>query len=121
MRNLKHKYSPKAWGKLCWCCECKKEYQRKWSRKNKDSVMNWRLQYQFGITLETYKKLFEKQNGLCKICKQKEKSKRYMWLTVDHDHKTNKIRGLLCHLCNKALGVFKNVKILKSAMRYLNV
>jgi len=41
-------------------------------------------------------------------------------LVVDHDHKTGDIRGMLCHNCNRALGLFKDSVVnLKSAIEYL--
>ena len=84
--------------------------------------MNWRLKYKYGITLEEYQFQYKKQKGVCKICKQKQKGVRYKWLSVDHNHKTGKVRGLLCWHCNKALGLFQdNIKNLKAAIRYLYV
>lgn len=54
----------------------------------------------YGITKEQYEALLVCQNNLCAICKEpSDKS-----LCVDHDHKTGKIRGLLCFDCNRALG-----------------
>lgn len=44
----------------------------------------------------------------------------YTKLNVDHDHKTRNVRGLLCHNCNRALGLLKdNINSLKSAISYL--
>jgi hypothetical protein len=41
-------------------------------------------------------------------------------MVIDHDHKNNKIRGLLCAICNQALGLFKdNIKNLQEAIKYL--
>tara|TARA_Y100000401_G_C8236345_1_gene180731 strand:- start:276 stop:674 length:399 start_codon:yes stop_codon:yes gene_type:complete len=69
---------------------------------------------------------FEKQKSMCRICgktvhKAPENSKdKQDQAVIDHDHKTGKLRGLLCHQCNVGLGNFKDdVSILVNAMLYL--
>ena len=58
--------------------------------------------------------MLEAQAGLCLICKLAPAA------CVDHDHTTNQIRGLLCHNCNKALGLFRdNAAVLARAVSYL--
>jgi hypothetical protein len=80
----------------------------------------------YGLTLEQYKEMFKQQNGLCAICKQKEttvshKTGEVVLLSVDHNHKTNEIRKLLCHRCNLGIGVFKDDwRLLQMASDYLN-
>jgi hypothetical protein len=68
--------------------------------------------------------MLEVQNGVCAICKLPEsrKSRSGLYtLSVDHDHKTGKVRGLLCHRCNNCLGTLKDdTHILQSAIDYLN-
>lgn len=72
------------------------------------------------MTLKQYDEMFEKQSGVCKICGDINKSGRR--LCVDHDHKTGKIRGLLCCACNSLIGYAKDdLLILKSAINYLGV
>lgn len=81
---------------------------------------NWinKLQYKFKMFPEDYDALVKKQNGLCAICNQPPKSRR---LDVDHNHKTRKVRGLLCNRCNLAIGLFDDlVQILDQAINYLN-
>lgn len=57
---------------------------------------------------------------MCKICKDKEKSRTKINLTVDHCHKTGKIRGLLCHSCNVVLGLLKeDINRIKNIINYL--
>jgi hypothetical protein len=74
----------------------------------------------YGITLKEYENLYIKQNGMCAICHHPEPVKSRLFLAVDHDHKTGKVRGLLCSKCNMALGSFDDsIHSLLSAIRYL--
>lgn len=83
------------------------------------------LKHQYGITLEEYNKMLEKQQGVCAICGKAEKitDKRtgnVKRLAVDHCHKTNVIRGLLCLFCNTAIGKFKdNPELIEKAASYV--
>lgn len=77
----------------------------------------------YGITRKDYQAMIESQNYQCKICdgegflmRESHKSK----LVIDHDHETGEVRGLLCHNCNRGLGLFKDsAKNLKKAQDYL--
>jgi len=89
----------------------------------RDCCKHRTLMSKFGISIEEYRILHEKQNGVCFICGQAEKRKG-RWgnqdLAVDHCHKTGRVRGLLCAACNTALGLFnEDLSILGSAIRYL--
>jgi hypothetical protein len=76
------------------------------------------LAREHGITIEQYNWMLEAQGGMCAICGGAPKENRK--LAVDHDHKTGRIRGLLCHKCNTSLGGFQDSPdILRSAIRYL--
>jgi hypothetical protein len=57
----------------------------------------------YGITLEERDQLIAQQGGVCAICKQPPAKGKV--LHVDHCHKTGKVRGMLCHLCNSHLGL----------------
>lgn len=79
---------------------------------------NWRLNKTYGITIDDYNKLLKHQNGVCAICGQFPDDGI---LVVDHNHKTNKIRGLLCHKCNFGIGIFRDSKtLLNNAVSYLD-
>lgn len=81
-----------------------------------------KLRKRYNMTLEQYAALERKQKGLCAICKQPEKrviKGKLLPLVVDHDHVTGKVRGLLCHACNMALGLVERVDWLKRATAYL--
>lgn len=66
------------------------------------------------IALNEEHKVDYRGYGKCGICRNRRK------LIVDHDHKTGKVRGLLCSACNSGIGCFKdNPKYLKKAIAYL--
>lgn len=115
---------------------------KKYWLKNKDSIAEKRKLYainnpekiknrnfegrlkNYGLTVERYNAMYTEQDGLCLICKGKEiltfkgKIKR---MAVDHNHKTGKVRGLLCNDCNLMLGYAKDdISLLISAIEYLN-
>jgi len=87
--------------------EAIKEYSRKWHLKDK-----------FNLSHEDWLKIWNNQNGKCAICK-------IVFPTpsdacVDHDHKTGKIRGLLCIKCNAGIGYLNDdPKITSMATEYL--
>lgn len=90
-----------------------------WVKENPLARKNTRLKNMYNITIEDYKKLFDEQNGCCVGCGLKH-SELKRGLVVDHDHKTGKVRGLLCDPCNRALGgVRDDIKILKNLIKYL--
>ena len=77
------------------------------------------LKFSFGISLEDYKTLLNKQGETCAICLKVCKSGRN--LSVDHCHSTNIIRGLLCVNCNNGLGNFMdNTTLMLKAIEYIN-
>lgn len=83
--------------------------------KAKDSS----LRCKYGLTIQDYNQLCESQKGVCSICKKKNLHNRS--LSVDHNHTTSKIRGLLCDKCNRAIGVFNDdIKLLQNALIYLS-
>jgi len=88
------------------------------AKNNPNSCRNIQLRNKFGITLDVYNKILEGQNGVCAICKDECLTGRQ--LAVDHDHKTGKVRGLLCMECNIGLGKFKDSsELLSKAISYL--
>lgn len=76
-----------------------------------------KLEFNHGITQEQYDALLKSQGGVCAICKRQPGKTK---LCVDHDHKTNRIRGLLCGKCNTALGLLNDdIAQLQAAIKYL--
>ena len=97
------------------CRKCrKKRYKAKYERKTV-------LKSKYGLTLEAFDEMVEKQNGVCAICLKSEVDVLKKRLSVDHCHKTGKVRGLLCSRCNQAIGLMKDdVSSLARAIEYLS-
>ena len=96
---------------------------REWRRSNPDKARNSDLKKLYGITLDEYNALLEKQSGVCAICRQSETMQikgKTVKLAVDHCHGSGTVRGLLCTACNRAIGLLKHDKeILQAAIHYL--
>lgn len=107
-RNYRQKYS-----------ERRKEYFHNYYHKHKQVWSKYRLYSQYGITIDDYNRMFEEQCGGCAICGIHQ-SKLKKALSVDHNHRTGQIRGLLCNKCNLLLGnASDNFVLLRSAADYL--
>lgn len=95
-----------------------RQYYRERKKQDPDFLRRKHLKNEYNISLEDYAELFYKQNGVCAICGKTQKGKP---LFVDHDHSSGKIRGLLCGICNTALGGFRDkIVLLQEAIKYLN-
>lgn len=100
------------------CKKCRNEYKKTF--RNGQSWRDRRLKYLYGINQEDYNKMFKEQDGKCKICFGPPSDKYGKNLAVDHDHKTGKVRGLLCAKCNKGLGQFNdNPELFQRAISYI--
>ena len=92
----------------------------KYYYKNKEKYRNKVLKRTYGITLEDYDKIYDKQNGKCAICKETFPRRGKEGLAVDHCHNKGIIRELLCCKCNTGIGNFKdNIILLEEAIKYL--
>jgi hypothetical protein len=128
----------------------KKKIHKKWRDKNPKKILaaqkrffnknpqykeimkfnSWKcaLKNRFNLTVEQFDNMKLQQNNKCCICKRDFNSgicntwnKKLKRPFVDHDHKTGKVRGLLCHYCNAGLGNFSdNIDYLNNAITYLN-
>ena len=118
--RLKHPEAVKArlerWRKVNG--EHENTYRKAYYEKHKRRYKSYRLKNHFGITLEQKEAMINAQQGKCAICGNGFRFERDCH--VDHNHSTNKIRGILCQNCNRGLGMFKDNKfILSNAVSYL--
>jgi len=98
---------------------------RQWQKRNPELVKIYNrkshLKYYYNLSFKKYNKLLKKQHYKCAIKSCKIKYSEKEKLSVDHNHKTNKVRGLLCGKCNRGIGNFnENIKLLKDAISYLH-
>jgi hypothetical protein len=105
--------------KKCWNKD--RENRRKRDpEKYKSNLRNRKLKQKFGITLDIYNDMFNKQKGLCFICQQN--TDNFHKIGVDHNHETGQVRKLLCSQCNTGIGHAKeDYNILLKMIWYLYI
>ena len=107
----------KTYGCRACSAERTKQYTKASPDKYKASARNTKLKATYGITEDDYQQMLLRQHNVCAICFRHQ---HYQRLAVDHDHKTGKVRGLLCSHCNRGLGhYFDSPRRLRSAADYL--
>jgi hypothetical protein len=110
----------------------KNEYQRAWRKLNPEKCKEYEAnrdpektretawERRYGLSREDYEELLKSQGGVCAICSTSEVGREHKYFHVDHDHISNKVRGLLCDKCNRGLGYFNDRPlILSKAASYL--
>ena len=70
----------------------------------------------YGLTEADYDRMFAEQGGVCKLCGKPEPRRR---LAVDHCHRTNVVRGLLCTRCNQYIGKMDDTQWVANAAAYV--
>ena len=90
----------------------------RWQSRNPEKVQDARLRRKYKISESDYQRMLQMQAGLCDICKRPPASGQR--LSVDHDHTTGKVRGLLHGNCNSAIGLLNDDPFrVEQALRYL--
>jgi len=120
-----HKRKSSEWEKKHkrWRTAKRKKYIRE--RYESGDQMKVARKHRYGMTHEDYKKRVKKQNNRCAVCRRKERhinpyTGKRQALAVDHDHRTNRVRALLCADCNRGIGLFnENPVLLLRVIKYL--
>lgn len=138
-RNFKFNYDKNGWRKRCdpeakrkkdreayqRNIDARRAYGRKYGKNNAGTIYNRRLIREYGITIEDYWKILQFQEGVCAGCAGPPKSTgrgrdEFIKYFVDHDHRTGRVRGLLCRDCNNAVGLLNDdPSILRKLAEYL--
>ncbi|KKL58809.1 hypothetical protein LCGC14_2221600, partial [marine sediment metagenome] len=85
--------------------------------EGKKAAREKRIKGKYGIDLDGVLLMYILQNGRCACCKQ---ALAYDEVNIDHDHKTGKVRGLVCRRCNNLLAAFDDKIFFNNAIKYLN-
>jgi len=92
-----------------------KAYIKQWDIDNKEykdkQVREWQYKTKFGITIHDYDVMLANQDHSCAVCERPQSDFKRKF-SIDHDHKTGKVRALLCDNCNHALGMVNDSPIL---------
>lgn len=75
-------------------------------RKGPDQYWASVLRTRYGLSVDDYESMLADQRGVCAACKECALEHGRKRLCVDHDHRTGRVRGLLCGRCNRAIGLF---------------
>lgn len=123
------KRSATARGYQTWCKACTRQARSERERTPEDPKLTrkYKLKEAYGITLEDYDAMYQRQDGRCAICGDVKEpwepgagvGGRKRFLVVDHDHETSQVRSLLCWNCNCGLGQFReDPRIMLAAAAY---
>lgn len=127
-------------GRLNKTCKQCREYHNSFYKENKEGYRDKRKEYykthytefhkrayknhlrrKYNLSLEEYNSLLIQQNGKCAICERDFKTlTKWNTACVDHDHKTGKVRGILCRKCNLSLVYIEDSHLWQKAQNYLN-
>lgn len=92
--------------KACMAADKRERYGAKERDKRRDQLLR-----KYGLTQAAFKTMLAGQKHKCGICREDldtENLKSGRGAVVDHDHKTGKVRGILCNRCNKAIGLLRD-------------
>ena len=128
-KDYKNRPKPIITSKICSNCKIKKsisEFRKRkemkdgWESNCRECVSRNDRKRNYRLTEKELTKLFN-EHPICDICKINFNLLSSKNIHIDHNHKTNKIRGLLCNHCNSLIGMAKeNTFILENAIKYLN-
>lgn len=99
--------------------EKNKERQKLYASENRPNSLDRALK-RYDLTKYEYNLLLHGQDNKCAICKAQSGGKSGGRLVIDHCHETGEVRGLLCHSCNRGLGMFRDkLSLIVNAAKYL--
>ena len=102
------------------CRACQREREAKWRQDNQRRLWERAVRYkcpQYGMTPQRYWQMLAEQDHLCALCRRPLSLK---WQTIDHDHKTGAVRGIVHRACNLVIGnAGEDIEVLHRATEYL--
>jgi nitrate/TMAO reductase-like tetraheme cytochrome c subunit len=114
-RNRSTKDGLATYCKICHNTTCREQVERNGGSRD------YHLKRRYGLTGQQVAETLENQGNACAICHVPLEI-GYSSVNQDHDHATNRPRGVLCRDCNLGLGNFRdNISFMESAISYLKV
>jgi len=112
-----HKLCKDGFNTKCRACRTLKQQHNR-----KTNGYNAQIKYKYGITYKEFLTKIDEQGNTCILCGVEfNPTERTTAPCIDHDHTTGKVRGILCHPCNVALGLIKeNTRTLRKMIIYLH-
>jgi hypothetical protein len=102
---------------VCICLGCKRENGAKYRKQNQKSINLRGRVARYNMQADELRAMWIEQEGRCAICGDELSEDVFR---IDHDHRTGKVRGLLCVSCNTGIGLLKDSQeVLLSAVQYL--
>lgn len=102
-------------GRHCYCKACNNARNRESIQRLHGNRRHYHLTARYGIGEDDVRALIEEQGGVCPICRRPDPTH------VDHDHRTGRVRAILCGACNAGLGQFKDDPVrIRNAIAYLS-
>jgi hypothetical protein len=95
--NRGHERTPENLDKYRGCKPCANIKANEWKKRNRDKAQAMQIRWKYGVTAKP---------DVCDVCGLPNANGKKV--SVDHDHKTGKVRGFLCHGCNIAIGMVKD-------------
>lgn len=96
-----------------------KDRSKYWASPKGKECSRWSaIKRKYGLTQDDWETMFIAQRGCCAMCSSPVPGRKQGWHT-DHNHTTKKVRGILCHTCNAALGVLENPALVAIGNTYL--
>lgn len=129
LSEFHHSHKNKGYPQLyahSYCKKCNKAKCREHYSNNRAVYREANLKSRFGLTEEQYSEMHASQEGKCAVCGNIESlvrghARKTCRLSVDHNHATKQVRGLLCNSCNRAIGLLQeNPIFLRKAADYLD-
>ena len=102
--------------KACFKIASKKSREKLGKRHCKNNNLQW----WYGITIEDFDRMNDECGGQC-VCGATKGRSNAEALHVDHCHVTGQVRGLLCHKCNRAIGLVEDPNVLRKLADYLEL
>jgi Recombination endonuclease VII len=103
-------------GRHCYCKLCHNAQVRASVKKNHGGYRHYRLKHKYGIGAADVDRMIAEQGGMCPICRKRPA------VHVDHDHRTGKVRAIVCEMCNGGLGQFKDSpQFIRNAIAYIEM